>query len=175
MESLLSWPTEDAAEYRRTDIVRWWEARRLHFNVYVGVVGVITWFLVLIAGSAAVKPGDDFEEPFAMFLGPVIYAFIANACYALGWIADTRSPSPRNHGAGRIPGFGSDDHGDRRSRQPKNAGPIFARSFRSEETGSTGSLGETLGKLSEDGQNEGLRHNLRHKPGRDGHPLAGSG
>jgi hypothetical protein len=95
MESLLSWPMEDSAEYKHTDIVRWWEARRLHFNVYVGVVGVITWFLVLIAGSAAVKPGEDFEEPFAMILGPFIYAFIANACYTLGWIADTLSSQSR--------------------------------------------------------------------------------
>ena len=95
MESLLSWPTEDAAEYRRTDIVRWWEARRLHFNVYVGVVGIITWLLVLIAGSAAVKPGEDFEEPLAMIFGPIIYAFIANACYTLGWIADTASSQSR--------------------------------------------------------------------------------
>jgi len=83
MESLLRWPTEDAAELRRTDIVRWWEARRLHFYVYVGVVGVIAWFLVLIAASAAVKPGEDFEEPFVMIFGPVIYAFFANACYTL--------------------------------------------------------------------------------------------
>jgi hypothetical protein len=95
MESLLSWPIEDTAEYRRTDIVRWWEARRLHFNVYVGVVGVITCFLVMIAGSAAVKPGEDFEEPFAMIFGPVMYVFIANACYTLGWIADTLSSRNR--------------------------------------------------------------------------------
>ena len=91
MESLLSWPTEDAAEYTRTDIVRWWEARRLHFNVYIGVVGIITWFLVLIAGSSAVKPGEDFEEPLAMINGTIMYACIANACYTLGWIADTLS------------------------------------------------------------------------------------
>src|SRR5215469_4123131 len=88
MESLLSWPTEDVAEYSRTDIVRWWEARRLHFNVYVGVVGIITWFLVMIAGSAAVKPGEDFEEPLAMIFGPIVYAILANACYTLGWCAD---------------------------------------------------------------------------------------
>ena len=66
MESLLSWPTKDAAEYKRTDIVRWWEARRLRFNFYVGAVGVVTWLLVMIAGSAAVKPGEDFEEPLVM-------------------------------------------------------------------------------------------------------------
>jgi hypothetical protein len=48
-----------------------------------------------LAGSAAVKPGEDFEEPFAMILGPFIYAFIANACYTLGWIADTLSSQSR--------------------------------------------------------------------------------
>ena len=95
MESLLSWPTEDGAESTRTDIVRWWEARRWHFNVYVGVVGIITWFLVLIAGSAAVKPGEDFEEPLGMIFGSAIYASIANACYTLGWVADTVSSQRR--------------------------------------------------------------------------------
>jgi hypothetical protein len=53
--------------------VRWWEARRLHFNVYIGVVGIITWFLVLIAGSSAVKPSEDFEEPLAMINGTIMY------------------------------------------------------------------------------------------------------
>jgi hypothetical protein len=52
MESLLSWPTEDPTEYTRTDIVRWWEGRRLHFNVYVGVVGVITWFPVNVTACS---------------------------------------------------------------------------------------------------------------------------
>jgi hypothetical protein len=89
MESLLNWPTEEATECTRTQIVRWWEERRLHFNAYVGVVGVISWFLVLIAGSAAVKPGDDFEEPLAMLFGPGIYAIVANVCYTSGWIVDT--------------------------------------------------------------------------------------
>jgi len=64
--------------------VRWWEARRLRFNLYVGVVGVVTWLLVLIAGSAAVKPGVDFEEPLAMIFGPLAYAFMANVCLHAG-------------------------------------------------------------------------------------------
>jgi hypothetical protein len=69
--------------------VHWWEARRLRFNLYVGAIGVVTWFLVLIAGSAAVKPGVDFEEPLAMIFGPFVYAFMANVCYTLGWGVDT--------------------------------------------------------------------------------------
>ena len=95
MESLLTWPTKDAAEYTRTDIVRWWESRRLRFNFYVGAVGVVTWLLVMIAGSAAVKPGEDFEEPLAMIFGPFVYAFLANVCYTLGWITDTVSSQSR--------------------------------------------------------------------------------
>jgi hypothetical protein len=95
LESLLSWPTQDVANFTRANIVRWWEARRLRYNLYVGAVGILTWFLVWIAGSAAVKPGVDFEEPIAMIFGPIIYACIANACYTLGWIADTASSQSR--------------------------------------------------------------------------------
>lgn len=81
----------DAKGTSRSDLVRWWEARRWDFNVWVGVVGFITWWLVLIAGSAAVKPGVDFEEPLAMIVGPVIYACLANICYSLGPAVDFMS------------------------------------------------------------------------------------
>ena len=43
----------------------------------------------MIAGSAAVKPGEDFEEPFAMLIGTAIYVAMANVCYTLGWVVDT--------------------------------------------------------------------------------------
>jgi uncharacterized BrkB/YihY/UPF0761 family membrane protein len=70
------------------EIVRWWEIRRLPFNVLVGLVGVATWLLVMTAGSAAVRPGEDFEEPIVMIFGPPIYAVLANICYTFGWIVD---------------------------------------------------------------------------------------
>ena len=88
MESLLSWPTDDGGTLTRADVVRWWESRRLRFNLYVGAVGLVTWFLVMVAGSAAVKPGVDFEEPIAMIFGPFVYGFMANLCYTLGWVVD---------------------------------------------------------------------------------------
>jgi hypothetical protein len=72
----------------RSDIIRWWERRRLRFNIIVGLVGIATWFLVLIAGNAAVQPGVDFEEPLAMIIGPFLYGIMANVCYTLGWIVD---------------------------------------------------------------------------------------
>jgi hypothetical protein len=106
MESLLSWPTEDTEALTPADIVRWWEARRFRFNLYVGAVGVATWFLVWIAGSAAVKPGVDFEEPLAMIFGPFIYGFLANVCYTFGWFVDTvafrGAPRTRLYKAGLV-------------------------------------------------------------------------
>ena len=44
------------------DIIRWWESRRLHSNLYVGLTGFATWRQVLVVGGASVKPGKDFEE-----------------------------------------------------------------------------------------------------------------
>ncbi|MGD0738536.1 MAG: hypothetical protein ABR957_02995 [Terracidiphilus sp.] len=72
----------------RTEILRWWERRRIFFNLYVGLIGIVTWSLVLIAGSAAVKSGVDFEEPFAMILGPFVYGVLANICYSFGAVVD---------------------------------------------------------------------------------------
>ena len=106
MESLLSWPTDNAAALTRAGVLCWWESRRLRFNLYVGAVGLVTWLLVMIAGSAAVKPGVDFEEPIAMIFGPFVYAFMANLCYTLGWVVDTvqfrGSPRTKLYKAGVI-------------------------------------------------------------------------
>jgi MFS family permease len=75
--------------YSRAEIVRWWEGRRVRYNMLVGSVGIVTWLLVLCFGSLAVKAGVDFEEPIMMIIGPAIYAIGANLCFTLGWIVDT--------------------------------------------------------------------------------------
>ena len=123
MESLLCWPTEDGAALTRADFVRWWEARRLRFNLYVGAIGVVSWLLAMFAGSAAVNQGVDFEEPLAMMFGPFVYAFMANVCYTLGWVVDTvavrGAPRIRFYKAGVVfsmvltawPAFGPWSHG----------------------------------------------------------------
>jgi hypothetical protein len=79
-----------SAPYSRRGLIRWWEARRLRYNLLVGSVGIVTWVLVLFVGSLAVKPGVDFDEPIMMIIGPIIYGVFANLCYSLGWIVDTR-------------------------------------------------------------------------------------
>jgi hypothetical protein len=106
VERLLEWPSEQGFSNTRKEIIAWWEARRFRFNLYVGIVGAVTWLLVFIAGSAAVKTGVDFEEPIAMLIGPFIYGFLANVCYTFGWIVDTVSyrgmPRTRLYKAGII-------------------------------------------------------------------------
>jgi hypothetical protein len=72
----------------RGGIIRWWEVRRLHYNLFVGLSGLISMVLVLVAGSAAVKPGVDFEEPLGMILFPIAFGIMANLCYTAGWITD---------------------------------------------------------------------------------------
>jgi len=73
----------------RGDIIRWWESRRDTYNGVLLAVGFVSLLLVLIAGSAAVKPGEDFEEPLAIIIGTAIYLAMANVCYTLGWVVDT--------------------------------------------------------------------------------------
>jgi hypothetical protein len=89
MEKPLEFPAEQTLLSSRQEIIQWWEGQRFRFNVIVGTVGITSWILVMIAGSATVKPGEDFEEPIAMLFGPFVYAIFANVCYTLGWIMDT--------------------------------------------------------------------------------------
>lgn len=87
----LNWYFEGAAGSSRRDIWKWWQERRFRYNRDLFFVGLATWLLVLIAGSAAVKPGVDFEEPFMMIIGPPFYALFANLAYTAGPIHDTLS------------------------------------------------------------------------------------
>ena len=78
-----------AAGTTRKDIWRWWEQRRFRYNRDLLLVGMASWILVLVAGSAAVEPGVDFEEPLVMIYGPVFYLIFANVAFTAGPIFDT--------------------------------------------------------------------------------------
>ena len=88
----------------RRELVLWWESRRLGYNALIGVVGLATMVAVLVAGSAAVKPGVDFEEPLGFIVLPILYGIMANVCYTSGWLFDiarrNRQPSKRLFRAG---------------------------------------------------------------------------
>jgi hypothetical protein len=84
-----AWYFHGSAGSSKGDIWQWWRERRFRYNRDLFFVGVGTWLFVLCAGSAAVKPGVDFEEPIMMVVGPLFYAIFANLAYTGGPILDT--------------------------------------------------------------------------------------
>jgi hypothetical protein len=73
-------------DYRRTPLtlLRWWESRRLTYNVAVGGAGLVTLgFLVLFS---ILPPG--LPAPVFVWRGVVVYACLANLGYCLGWGAE---------------------------------------------------------------------------------------
>lgn len=73
-------------------IILWWEARRIFFNIVVGIAGAASIVVMLFSAAIAEKL---FNEPigwpdppiFAIF-GVIAYAVAANICYTGGWIAE---------------------------------------------------------------------------------------
>ena len=61
-------------------VVRWWEARRLAYNLAVGGAGVLT------LGTATVLHGPP-PVP-EVGIAVVLYGLAANVCYSLGPLAD---------------------------------------------------------------------------------------
>jgi hypothetical protein len=83
------WYFHGLAGSSKSDIWQWWRERRFRYNRDLFFAGVGTWLLVMFAGSAAVKPGVDFEEPLMMVIGPFFYAIFANLAYTAGPLLDT--------------------------------------------------------------------------------------
>ena len=73
------------AEVRNTaSIFRWWESRRLTFNVIVGVTGLVTLGAVKVI---ALLPPLSMSMPVA-WPGVIMYAVSANLAYSLGFAAE---------------------------------------------------------------------------------------
>jgi hypothetical protein len=74
------------------DVIRWWENRRLFFNVVVGITGLVTCVLLVVCAFTA---DSMVGEPIGMTDGPLLgvfmilpYAVLANICYTAGWISE---------------------------------------------------------------------------------------
>ena len=73
------------AELRNTAaIFRWWESRRLTYNVIVGGTGVFT---LLAIKSIGMIPPMSMTVP-VFWPGILAYGFFANLCYSLGFITE---------------------------------------------------------------------------------------
>jgi hypothetical protein len=73
-------------------IIKWWEVRRIPYNIAVGTAGVIT--LIVVVAVAAIA-SEKFGEPLGLPDPPILavfavigYAIGANVCFTGGWIAE---------------------------------------------------------------------------------------
>lgn len=85
--SLWHWLTNRSDEpVTAWDIIKWWENRRLAYNLIVGVYGTVCFvvFFVLIISSGTLKPGEDAAEPMGLIMAP----FFINLLYTGGWILE---------------------------------------------------------------------------------------
>lgn len=73
-------------------IILWWEARRIFYNIVVGFAGLITIVVILISAAIAEKlfnePIGLPDPPFLAIVGVIFYAIAANICYTGGWLAE---------------------------------------------------------------------------------------
>jgi len=73
---------------RKSDAIRWWEVRRVPYNLIVGFVGLASIVVMEIVGEMIVHAGEDFEEPLGLLLGVFMMIVIANVAYTFGWILE---------------------------------------------------------------------------------------
>ncbi len=74
------------------DVIRWWESRRLFFNVVVGGTGIVTCVLLIAcAFTADWMVGEPIGMPDGPLLGVFgifLYGILANICYTGGWVCE---------------------------------------------------------------------------------------
>jgi hypothetical protein len=74
------------------EVIGWWEARRIPFNLIVGSAGILTCIIVgVVALGAEILFNSEFGLPnppaFAL-IGIFIYGILANICFTGGWILE---------------------------------------------------------------------------------------
>lgn len=75
----------DPAERRPGAIIRWWERRRIPFNVIVGGSGLVTIGLASLFTLLPPQPPGIVAFP---WVGVLAYGVLANLCYTLGPAAE---------------------------------------------------------------------------------------
>ena len=70
------------------ELIRWWEIRRIPYNGLLFVIGLTSLLAMEWLMGKVIPVGQDAIEPFALAVGVVVYAIMANLCYTLGWIVE---------------------------------------------------------------------------------------
>jgi hypothetical protein len=67
-------------------LLRWWEARRLKYNLVVGVTGVFS--ALTCSALLAAPPHSSAPQLRMVLVAAAVYALAANLCYSLGWLSE---------------------------------------------------------------------------------------
>lgn len=74
------------------DIIKWWELRRIPYNLAVGTAGIFTLIVTIAVAAIA---SEEFGEPFGLPDPPIIAVLAvivcgigANVCFTGGWIVE---------------------------------------------------------------------------------------
>ncbi len=73
------------------DMLKWWELRRVPYNVIVGAAGLVTCAIALgVAAVAEAKLNDalGMPHPVLAIAGVLLYGIAANFCYTGGWATE---------------------------------------------------------------------------------------
>lgn len=88
---------------KTTEVVLWWELRRIPYNLIVGAVGVAAIVFMELLGDTFIPPGEDMVEPLALVGAIFMFGLLANLGYTMGWIMELNIPfdEPEKHRAFR--------------------------------------------------------------------------
>ena len=74
------------------EVIGWWEARRIPFNLIVGSTGILTCVVVGVVGlSSELLFKSEFglpDPPLFALMGIVLYGILANVCFTGGWVTE---------------------------------------------------------------------------------------
>jgi hypothetical protein len=76
----------------KAEIIKWWELRRIPFNIAVGITGVFTCVVILIVATVSSSTfGESLglpDPPGIAIFGIIGYGIVANLCFTCGWVVE---------------------------------------------------------------------------------------
>jgi len=92
-------PAKDPSSF--PNIVKWWELRRIAFNVLVGAVGIVSFIVNLWLWTTYIqKPNED--DGFGPVVPAIVFGILANFFYTSGWIVEGLALAIRKRGSPEI-------------------------------------------------------------------------
>jgi hypothetical protein len=81
---------EEASVWRT---IRWWEMRRIPYNLLVGAAGIVSLLVLVVCELVVenvqhVSAGPMPDPPLFLLAGIFFYGVAANLCYTSGWVVE---------------------------------------------------------------------------------------